>query len=44
LVERRDIAKHFADWKEDPNLKEAIDQALDWVKRGGKSELTKKRE
>ena len=37
LFEQRGMLKHFADWKADPVLAIAYDEAAEWVDRGGRS-------
>jgi hypothetical protein len=43
LFERKDIRRFFSDWKGDPVLKAAFDNASLWVKGGGKSPLSRSR-
>jgi len=39
MFERRDIAKFFEDWNNDPVLTVAYREALQWSEKGGKSDL-----
>jgi len=39
LFERRRIAKYFSDWQQDPVLRKAYEEGMEWVKRGGHTPL-----
>lgn len=39
LFERPQLAKYFEDWRDDSTLRIAHDEAMEWVKRGGRTGL-----
>jgi hypothetical protein len=43
LFERREIRKFFESWKDDPQLAVAYEDAMEWVRHGGKSPYTVRR-
>jgi hypothetical protein len=44
LFERKAIRNFFGDWKDDPNLRPAYEEGMLWIKGGGSSPLTERKQ